>query len=363
MEDISRDCLSELVERCLVQVGTSGSIGTIKYCRIHDLVRDMCLLKAENESFLQINYFLQENTSSVVAKAAQLGKIRRLAIYLDEKADRLVSSREETNEHIRSLLFVGLEEWMAKNEKVLLSPLKDFKMLRVLKVEYLNQVEVELPSEIGHMVHLRFLSVMGSTIKRFPPSLGNLVCLQTLNFHVWSIDMVIPNVIMKMKQLRHLYLPWGYGAKGRLELSTLGHLQTLDYLSSEYCDLKDVGRLTNLRKLSIRMSSSLQNLEEILKSIGSMMNRIRSLLVLVDNNSCGEQAIQIVSSCRHIYKLGGSTTDSIPPTSNISQVRAPFSPATKPSYEPPPASNTNSNIPSATTDGGTAIAQRRVRKS
>ncbi|KAL6292333.1 hypothetical protein ACE6H2_000475 [Prunus campanulata] len=305
MEDIARDCLSELVERCLVQVGTSGSTGTIKGCQIHDLVRDMCLLKAKEESFLQIKYSLQENTSYVAAEATQLGKIRRLAIYLDEKADKLVSSRDETNGHVRSLLFFGLEEWMPKSENELLSPLKDFKVLRVLKVEGLDKVELELPSEIGNMLHLRFLSVRHSQIKRFPPSLGNLVCLQTLDFRVSSLydDMVIPNVIMKMKQLRHLYLPWYYRVKGKLELSTLGHLQTLYNLSSEYCDLKDVGRLTNLRKLRIRVSSSLQNLEEILKSTGSTLNRIRSLLVDNKMNSGEEQAIQIVLSCRGIYKL------------------------------------------------------------
>ncbi|XP_021803903.1 putative inactive disease susceptibility protein LOV1, partial [Prunus avium] len=310
MEDIARDCLSELVEKCLVQVGTRGSTGTIKTCRIHDLVRDMCLLKAKEESFFQINYSLQENeaanpfTSSMAAKAAQLGKIRRLAIYLDENADRLVSSRDETNGHVRSLLFYGLREWKPKSEKVLLSPLKDFKVLRVLKVEGLYKVEVELPSEIGNMVHLRFLSVRSSEIKKFPPSLGNLVCLQTLDFRVSSyINMVIPNVIKKMKQLRHLYLPLNYTAKDNMELSTLGHLQTLYNISSKYCDLRDVGRLTNLRKLRIRLSRSLQNLEEILKSTGSMLNRIRSLIVDNKMNSGEEQAMQIVSSCWHIYKL------------------------------------------------------------
>ncbi|VVA16173.1 PREDICTED: putative disease resistance [Prunus dulcis] len=304
MEDIAHDWLSELVERCLVQVGTSGSTGTIKGCRIHDLVRDMCLLRAKEESFLQIKYSLQESTSSMAAKATQLGKIRRLAIYLDKNADMLVSSRDETNGHVRSLLFFGLREWIPKSEKGLLSPLKDFKVLRVLKVEGLDEVEVELPSEIGNMVHLRFLSVKGSEIKRFPPSLGNLVCLQTLDFRVSvNVVMVIPNVIMKMKQLRHLYLPWIYKAKGKLELSTLGHLQTLYNLSSEYCDLKDVGRLTNLRKLKIKVLGSLQNMEEILKSTGSVLNCVRSLIVKNDTNNDKEQAMQIVSSCRGIYKL------------------------------------------------------------
>ncbi|KAI5348177.1 hypothetical protein L3X38_001064 [Prunus dulcis] len=306
IEDIARDCLSELVERCLVQVGTSGSSGTIKSCRIHDLVRDMCLLKAKEESFLQINNSLQENTSSLVAEAAQLGKIRRLAIYLDEKTDRLVSSRDETNGNVRSLLYFLPGGWMPKSEKGLLSPLKDFKVLRVLKVEGLYNVEVELPSEIGNMVHLRFLSVKDSKIKNFPLTLGNLVCLQTLDYRVHFVirHMLIPNVIMKMKQLRHLYLPLDYRAKSNLELSTLGHLQTLYSLAIEYCDLKDVGRLTNLRKLRIILSSSLQNLEEILKSTGSTLNRIRTLFV--DNKfhyRGAKQAVQIVSSCRGIYKL------------------------------------------------------------
>ncbi|XP_007226755.2 LOW QUALITY PROTEIN: probable disease resistance protein At1g58602 [Prunus persica] len=302
--EIARDYLSELVERCLVQLGTSGSTGTIKGCRIHDLVRDMCLLKAKEESFLQINNSLQENTSSVATEAGQLGKIRRLAIYLDEKADRLVSSGDETNGHVRSLLYFLSEGWMPKSDKRLLYPLKDFKVLRVLKVEGLYGVEVKLPSEIGNMVHLRFLSVKDSNIKTFPSSLGNLICLQTLDFRVPAyVHIVIQNVIMKMKQLRHLYLPWNYGAKGKLELSTLGHLQTLHNLSSKYFDLKDVGRLTNLRKLKIILSSSLQNLEENLKSTSSTLNCIRSLIVQNDTNSGQEQAMQMVSSCRGIYKL------------------------------------------------------------
>ncbi|PQM38877.1 putative disease resistance protein [Prunus yedoensis var. nudiflora] len=168
MEDIARDWLSELVERCLVQVGTSGSTGTIKGCRIHDLVRDMCLLKAEEESFLHINNSLQENTSSMAATATQLGKIRRLAIYLDEKADRLVSSRDETNGHVRLYLH-------------------------------------------GH-----------------------------------------PKCDKEDETIKTFIFTQEYRAKGKLELSTLGHLQTLYNLSSEYCDLKDVGRLTNLRKLRIK---------------------------------------------------------------------------------------------------------------
>ncbi|VVA16136.1 PREDICTED: disease [Prunus dulcis] len=82
-EEIARNCLSELVERCVVQVGTTGSTGTMKTCRIHDLIRNLCLLKAKEESFVHNCYSLQENEAtnpftSMVAKAAPLGKVRRL---------------------------------------------------------------------------------------------------------------------------------------------------------------------------------------------------------------------------------------------------------------------------------------------
>lgn len=58
MEDIAHKCLSELVDRCLIHVGRNGSTSTLKTCQVHDLIRDLCLLKAEEESFLQIGHSL-----------------------------------------------------------------------------------------------------------------------------------------------------------------------------------------------------------------------------------------------------------------------------------------------------------------
>ncbi|KAI5348121.1 hypothetical protein L3X38_001008 [Prunus dulcis] len=66
--------------------------------------------------------------------------------------------------------------------------------------------------------------------------------------------------------------------------------------------------ITNLLKLQIRLSIPLENLEQILKSIGNTLNHIWSLLVYngyysVRNTSYEEQGNQIVSSCCRIYKL------------------------------------------------------------
>ncbi|KAK9931319.1 hypothetical protein M0R45_018597 [Rubus argutus] len=318
MENVAYNWLSELVERCMVQVGEhSSSYGTLKSCRMHDLMRDLCLMKAEEENFLQVVNL----SSSNISNASPMGKIRRLAIYLDEKADQFVPPRDEAGGgHLRSLLYFGPNDnyWTAKRKELIIpSMFKDFKLLRVLKIEGVElqeeEEDLELPSAIGNMVHLRFLSLRQSSIKSFPQFLGNLICLQTLDFRVQNDEIVIPNVIWKMNRLRHLYLPWRYRARGKLQLSTLGDLQTLDYVSSGCCDLNDVAKLRNLRKLRIRLESRpWKNLEKILEAAGSVLNGIRSLRLGNYMESGAEEVMQqIVARCGQIYKLTllGSTLE------------------------------------------------------
>ncbi|KAL6193433.1 hypothetical protein ACLB2K_034517 [Fragaria x ananassa] len=307
MEDVAYGYLNELVERCVVQISEQGSVRKIKSCHLHDLMRDLCLEKAKQENFLQNVNFSHQNmtsiSSSMVANAAATVKVRRLAIYLDENADELVPLRNHKDSHLRSLLyFYPGYYWILRNEKLVGLLFKKFKLLRVLKLEGWR-TPVELPNEIGNMVHLRFLSLSHSRITRFPSSLGKLICLQTLDLKHCDTD-VIPDVIWKMTQLRHLYLPLYWTAKPKLRLSTLHNLQTLDHVSSLCSDLNDLSELRNLRKLGIRVTSSLEKLEETLKSISNTLDGIRSLFLhnLLGNDS-GTEVTQILSGCRNIYKL------------------------------------------------------------
>ncbi|KAM5553246.1 hypothetical protein ABKV19_025464 [Rosa sericea] len=228
MEDVAYNWLNELVERCVIQVGErSSTFENIKTCRMHDLLRDLCLRKAEEENFLQVVKGSHKNeamhpvssSSSMVTYVSPMGKIRRLAVYLDENDDKLVPSLGERGGHLRSLLYFGPNDhyWFPKRKELIPSMFKDFKLLRALMIEGMDDgrgVKIELPREIGNMVHLRFMSLRNSDIKSFPPFLGNLICLQTLDFRVSDINMFIPNVICKMNKLRHLYLPSSYRARG-----------------------------------------------------------------------------------------------------------------------------------------------------
>ncbi|KAB2599204.1 disease resistance protein [Pyrus ussuriensis x Pyrus communis] len=309
MEEIAYNYLNELVDRCVVQIGERGSVRKIKSCRLHDLMRDLCLIKSEEEGFLQNVKSLHRSETMyspplTIAKAIPAGKVRRLAICLDENVDKLVPSSYERDDRLRSLLYFGPLHWHPENKKLVSSLFKDFKLLRVLKVEGMTAL-VDLPNEIGNMVHLRFLSLRDSHIKRLPSSLGNLILLQTLNLRFRSDPDMLPNVFWKMVQLRHLYLPWSYTARGnRLHLSTLHNLQTLNYVSSRCCELNDLAGLTSLRKLAIESASPLKNLEETLKGISSTLNGIRSLIVRNSlGTDSGTEVTQIVLSCRHVYKL------------------------------------------------------------
>ncbi|KAH0727948.1 hypothetical protein KY285_000038 [Solanum tuberosum] len=52
LEDVAEENLRELVDRSLVLVGKHSSLGFIKTCKMHDLVRDMCLREAQYENFI-----------------------------------------------------------------------------------------------------------------------------------------------------------------------------------------------------------------------------------------------------------------------------------------------------------------------
>ncbi|XP_040362417.1 putative disease resistance protein At1g50180 [Rosa chinensis] len=97
LEELSYSCLVELVERSMVQVVEYGLSGKVKTCRLHDFMRDLCLQKAEEENFLRIINF----STGLVSKTPLIGKVRRLALHLDEnvKYDFSIDGRDE---HIRS---------------------------------------------------------------------------------------------------------------------------------------------------------------------------------------------------------------------------------------------------------------------
>ncbi|KAL7099396.1 hypothetical protein ACP275_09G082300 [Erythranthe tilingii] len=54
LEVVSREYLEDLCDRNLIRVHQRGSNGKIRFCTIHDMVREVCLREAEKEKFLYV---------------------------------------------------------------------------------------------------------------------------------------------------------------------------------------------------------------------------------------------------------------------------------------------------------------------
>ncbi|XP_058195751.1 putative late blight resistance protein homolog R1B-16 [Rhododendron vialii] len=280
LEAIAQDYLIGLIDRNLVMVAAkSKSHGGVKACRIHDLLRELCLKKAEEDNFLVQNYGDDSFSSSIT------NKHRRLFIgrHFFHKLPPRPCAR-----NLRSFLFLSLPN--SSHSRLELSylfkpgplsmPMKlsffieNFKLLRVLHLISAKNIGdirygtvLQLISDtsrgeigIGDLVHLRYLALRLSRVQPVHaencfPYLSNL---ETLNLHVSFPDKIpLPRDIVKMVKLRHLYTK-----KGKFEYhhvsnydeeegNMLESLQTLHQMCiCKHC-LRFLERIPNLRKLGL----------------------------------------------------------------------------------------------------------------
>ncbi|XP_048131640.1 putative disease resistance protein At1g50180 [Rhodamnia argentea] len=261
MEDVAKQYLMELVKRGMVEVKFSLS-GEIKTCWLHDLMRDLCIVKARQERFLRIIDIQQERktedcSSSIEVEVELPYKTRRLSLDIRVGAEGSTIPRVEkiggTLVHLRTLIFFNSGKSLIGTWEQFQPIFINCKRLRVVKLEGFRNMRGNLPESVGELVHLRYLSLAGSMLNGLPQSMGNLVCMEYLDLQgleFWKI--IVPNVLWKMRRLRHLHLPSLFAVSGqkKLQLDSLQDLRTLRNFNPEQCDVNDLGKLTNLQKLT-----------------------------------------------------------------------------------------------------------------
>ncbi|CAL5378269.1 unnamed protein product [Camellia sinensis] len=244
----------------MVQVQLTRFNKRIKLCRLHNLMRDLCLLKAKEENFLeivhikafghQLSWVDPASSSSSSSSSSSLTTIRRLAMYyLGDRDANSIESRNviplsghemKNHHHVRSCQFYSFGNELESSGWQKLKLL--FKGLTLIAVLDLERITIfgkgkKFPRAIGNLIYLRYLSIRESdTITSLPSSIGNLGFLQTLDLRRWSISSLrIPNVLWRLKQLRHLYLPSRIKLAGtnKLRLDSLNKLETLEYFDTD----------------------------------------------------------------------------------------------------------------------------------
>ncbi|KAM7488974.1 hypothetical protein LguiB_026458 [Lonicera macranthoides] len=245
MMDVAERYLGELAQRSMVQVELSNKVwrwegGT---CRLHDLMRELCLSKRKGEDSQSYGNVRDSSSSST-----GITKTRKLAIYFG----------------------LGID----------LPNLKEFKLLRVLDFEGFSFYGKGIPEGIGKLIHLKYLSFRDcSNVGKLPSSIGNLQFLQILDTRSCGGDISIPNVLWKLESLRHLYLPHYISRiNEKLTLDGLSRLEILEnFDTSTYNVLKDLLKLPELRILKATVTVwCMEDMETIINYLNATSHQLRS---------------------------------------------------------------------------------------
>ncbi|XP_071927452.1 putative disease resistance protein At1g50180 [Coffea arabica] len=201
MMDVAERYLKELAMRCMVEIKAyeegKHAVTKLESCRLHDLMRDLCLAKAKEENL----YKLVDRTpsrDSPPTTEAQYGLIFRL---LSEDISQYNFPPKEQTKHLHSFLcdpLAGKGQLPILGVRIM-SQVKNLKMLRVLAILSFNMASQScyIKSPLGHvgkLIHLRCLRLMGRGIN-LPYSLGNLKYLETLDLSGSDHSCKIPNVL------------------------------------------------------------------------------------------------------------------------------------------------------------------------
>lgn len=247
LEEVGEDYLKELLNRNLIQVAGTTSDGRVKTLRIHDLLREIIILKSREQNFAAI---VKEQNVAWSEKA------RRLSVH-----NTLPNGQQQRSvSQLRSLLMFGVAEKFSLHK---LFP-GGFRLLSVLDFE--NAPLKKFPAEITDLYYLKYLSLRNTKVKMIPRYIGKLQNLETLDVKRTLVT-ELPADILKLRKLRHL-LVYHYrfkvktyakfhskcGFKGPLEIGNLPSLQKLCFVEVDQgCStiIRQLGGLSQLRRLGI----------------------------------------------------------------------------------------------------------------
>ncbi|KAL2515307.1 Disease resistance RPP8-like protein 3 [Forsythia ovata] len=248
LEDMAEEYLLDLIERSLVMISKKSSIGKIKACKIHDLLRDLLQSEAERERFFHV-------IGRRLDCLPQGTSVRRLSFH----EELLFSPKILSSSLPRSIL--NFHDAMSILSKKVIN-------LRLIRVLHMDEA---CPSNKPGPVNLRYFTTTkyrdDSGWQLSLESIFKFRNLQTLHFRyhylaVYSLSIPrldLPPEIWKMTQLRHVQLEAIVNLpdlpcaeiEGENSVIVLENLQTLSFIADFRCTVEVLKRIPNLKKLGI----------------------------------------------------------------------------------------------------------------
>ncbi|XP_057752946.1 putative disease resistance RPP13-like protein 3 isoform X2 [Arachis stenosperma] len=273
-EDVAEDYLYELIDHSLVQALRVNFNGDVKACRIHDLLRDLCISESKE------NMLFEVCTDSNILERS---KPRRFSIQCCMYS--YVSSSNNDHSCVRSLLCLDPPRYsFTPSEWKWLFKL--FKLVRILDIK-INIIKV--PSNLGLFIHLRYLRIYPETdTLNVPDSICTLQNLQTLDIYS-KYPFGVSNIYFRsglwnLKQLRHLnsngIIVLSGHHRSKVDDQVMLNLQTISYIkfNRRIACMLEKGKFPKLRNLGLQISSvDKDKVHELLSSLKRLihLNKLR----------------------------------------------------------------------------------------
>ncbi|KAF3437622.1 hypothetical protein FNV43_RR20378 [Rhamnella rubrinervis] len=264
--DVAEDYLEKLIDRSMIQVATKRPDGGVKTCRIHDLLRDLCISESKRDKLFDIY--------SIDNKVSLNRKSRRLSIQSVESPDF------DLPPCARSLFFFDVFSDVPMSKSFWKQIYKSTKFIRVL---YLSGIVIRIiPSQIEALIFLRCLIIKDCEVDNVPSCIWNFRYLETLHLDFYVIGSLPKGIWSVMKNLRYLYLAYWMD----LDLSNIPrrslmgepfwNLQVLSWLRVNNSTALVIAKFPNLRKLGLCFGEEFMEEGELEKVMASI-RRLESL--------------------------------------------------------------------------------------
>ncbi|KAL1543041.1 putative disease resistance protein [Salvia divinorum] len=321
LTDTAELYLSELASRCIVQIELEDVIPKQKFktCKLHDVVRELCLSVGQKEDFgVQVLDYQGGKFSTLLQEALSPTKTtRHLAIHFKtevevERDELTVTCAEDSRMHLRSLeMLSDIEKKTIEFPPQCIVDFRMFKLLRGLVILRFKFVDRKLPKGIVDLVHLRYLRLRECELDSLPSSISNLAYLDTLDLHL-SRNVRVPNVLSKMSRLKHLLLPFYDVEKVgnyRLKLDDcVDGLESLIGYESSVHEWKHITRMKNLRRLSASVWDN-ESLSALTNAIATKLNKLSYCTVSIKQGcefTTSEEGLMHLKqafTCPNLYAL------------------------------------------------------------
>ncbi|WMV53715.1 hypothetical protein MTR67_047100 [Solanum verrucosum] len=269
LEVVAEEYLEELIDRSLMLAGTQGDNGMMRTCKIHDLLRQLCLREAHTENVVHVM------NANVSISLEAIDDQRRLIVQFDLEEKQFYPTRHSSGITSITRTFISRQTYFRKRNLSIVSQLKLLKVLDVFSIEY------DFSCVIPQLVHLRYVAAkIEETL-----SLAKLRNLQTIIFESFlGTKLKHPVDIWTTTEIRHVDIRSPLYISNPVEAENnssgehplfLNNLQTLTLHLSPFA-VEIIRRTPNLKELRILHEAKHSDGLAILDSL-SLLEKLEKL--------------------------------------------------------------------------------------